>query len=245
MKRYVLLLVLLTSEVASASASPLRSSQDDESQERHVWEQVMALKPGTTVWARSEASRALTELVVAKVTEDAIRAAVVSELKQSKASLEQVLPRCADSPNDRLVVSGETIDFTNLCQSLAREEVLEVHAIKKSSPLRSILIGSGITTAIALVPCDVAPQANGSATGCRLGAAATGALVGWAIHGLRPGKRTLIYEAEGPGQEPHHEPRWDDLARDMKTLEDVLRNRRLDSDVWSRRRASRDRARGL
>jgi hypothetical protein len=103
-------------------------------------------------------------------------------------------------------VGGEVVDFTGLCRTLDRGEVLEVYVRKKTSPLRSILIGSGVTAAIMFAPCGVAPQADGSAAGCRVSAAGLGAVIGWAIHGLRQGKRVLIYEAEDI------EPEWDDLA---------------------------------
>jgi hypothetical protein len=199
---------------------PSARSYGDESKEAHDWEQVMSLEPGTIVWLRSQSAQTLTELVVAEVTEDTITAGVVSGMKESKASEEQILSRCVTPSNSRLIVRGEVVDFTRLCRTLSRDEVLEVHARKKKSPLRSVLIGSGVMAALMIAPCGVSSQADGSATGCLISAAGVGALIGWAIHGLRRGKRVLIYEAEGV------EPAWDDLAGDKELFEDVVRKMR-------------------
>jgi hypothetical protein len=212
-KRFISLLLF-------ALLIPSARSYGDESREAHDWEQVMSLKPGTTIWLRSQAAPTLTELVVAEVTEDTIVAGVVSEMKESKASQEQILSRCATPSNSRLIVGGEFVDFTRLCRTLSSDEVLEVHARKKKSPLRSVLIGSGVATAIMFAPCGVASQADGAAGGCLVSTAGLGALVGWAIHGLRRGKRVLIYEAEGV------EPTWDDLAGEKERFEAAVRKMR-------------------
>lgn len=208
--------IVFSMVVASALGSG--RSLTGEAEDIHDWGQVARLRSGTHVWVRTR-DAPLAELVIARVTEEAMRAGVVSAIKNSTASEKQILSRCAAPTEDKLVVGGELVDFTSLCRTLSRDAVLEVHIRKRKSPLRSILIGSGITAAIMFYPCGVAPQANGSAAGCRLGAAAGGALIGWAAHGLGRGERVLIYEAK------EAQPAWDEreIEREWLALTHLIR----------------------
>ena len=125
-----------------------------------------------------------------------LRMALVSGYKTSSASKEEVTEFCASSFEDRLSVDGKLFAFSRLCRVSRRSDVREVYARKRASPLRAVLTGALVGGGAMLLPCQVAPQGDGSVAGCTLSSVGVGALVGWAVHGVRKGKLVKIYAAE-------------------------------------------------
>ena len=77
-------------------------------------------------------------------------------------------------------------------------EAVDVRAVYQMVPgplARRMLIGAAITGGIMLYPCGIAPQANGSATGCRAITFVWGAGFGLVYHFLKRYHREAVYVA--------------------------------------------------
>lgn len=176
--------------------------------DEHAWARVRDLKPGERIWV-STGETPLTELYYAKLDDRTLRVAVVSATDASKASKQRVTELCAGSPDRRLVVAGEELDFPALCRVLPRDEVVEIKTRRRGPPWRAAAIGAGVGGGAMLVPCGVAPQANGSSAGCALAGAALGAMIAWTVHVLRRGPIAAIYQrAPASVGSREEEPVW-------------------------------------
>lgn len=190
---WILRLVCVIAQLGSGTSSATEAVVQSD------WSRVQKLRRGQAVWVAT-LHAALTEYVIADVASDEIRMALVSGAKISDTSNETVTEFCATSPEGPLATDGRIFDFSQLCRVVARPDVLEVHVRKRSSPLRAVLMGALIGGGAMLIPCQVAPQGDGSVAGCAVGSAGVGALVGWGVHGTREGHLVKIYtrEASGP-----------------------------------------------
>ena len=179
-----------------------RASFSDEPGAPSDWSRVGELQRGQTVWVATR-NVALTEYVMAGVTNGEIGLALVSGHRASSASKEEVAEFCAGSPERRLVVDGQLRAFSRLCRLVHRSDVRQICVRKRSSPLRAVLIGALVGGGAMLLPCQVAPQGGGSVAGCTVSSVGVGALVGWGAHGVRKGKLVKIYTVE-ENDEPFH-----------------------------------------
>ena len=185
--------VLLTATMLGVPASVSASDGD-------AWAQVRLLKPGEPIWV-STSETPLTELYYAAIEGEALRVALVAPTDASRAPREKIAELCAGPPDRRLVVSGEELDFTELCRLFPRERIVEIKTRRRSPAWRATAIGAGIGGGAALIPCGVAPQADGSTGACVFSGAALGAFVGWAVHSIRRGEIVTIYkEPRGRGE---------------------------------------------
>jgi hypothetical protein len=190
LRRCALGVSLLTILLASRASFP------DEAGTRSEWSEVARISAGEKTWVTTR-DQAMTEYVMVHATEEGIRLALLSSYEMG-ASRKDVTAFCDGDVEGRLAVDGKLVPYSRLCRVVLRSEVREVYVRRRSSPLEAILVGALVGGGAMLIPCQAAPQADGSAAGCALSSMGVGALVGWGVHGMRRGKLVRIYAVAAP-----------------------------------------------